>query len=79
MCLDSEVRKLSANNRRRKDYYKLPLSNRQLLDEISWRARLEAVDEKIMANAEFLAMVVDHPDIFAMEGQTGGPEESQGI
>ncbi|KAG8884284.1 hypothetical protein FRB98_002524 [Tulasnella sp. 332] len=59
---------LSANNRRRKDFFKLPLSNQKLLEELGWRRRLNEVDYKIAENAQFLNTIVDHPDIFAMGG-----------
>lgn len=61
-------RQLSANNRRRKDFFKLPLSNQKLLEELGWRSRLNEVDYKIAENAQFLNTIVDHPDIFAMGG-----------
>ncbi|KAG8986261.1 hypothetical protein FRB93_005355 [Tulasnella sp. JGI-2019a] len=64
---------LSANNRRRKDFLKLPISNQKLLEDLGWRSRLNEVDYKIAENAQFLNMVVDHPDIFAMEME--GPGE----
>ncbi|KAJ7190581.1 N2227-domain-containing protein [Mycena pura] len=55
---------LSANNRRRKDVYTLPAGDQALLAALGYRAKLDAVDAAIAANADFLAQVVADPEIF---------------
>ncbi|KZT26103.1 N2227-domain-containing protein [Neolentinus lepideus HHB14362 ss-1] len=55
---------LAANNRRRKDFYTLPLEDRQLLDELGYKHKLDEVDRAILTNAEFLKEVVQDPEIF---------------
>lgn len=63
----SVLPQLSANNKRRKDFHRLPKKNQELLEQVGWKQRLEDVDEKIAANQAFLDMIVDHPDIFSHE------------
>ncbi|TFK52860.1 N2227-domain-containing protein [Heliocybe sulcata] len=60
---------LAANNRRRKDFYTLPLEDRQLLDELGYKQKLDEVDKAILANAEFLQEVVQDPEIFGHDGE----------
>ncbi|KAG8975335.1 hypothetical protein FRC05_005894 [Tulasnella sp. 425] len=62
-----ETYHLSANNRRRKDFHRLPRKNQELLEQVGWKKRLEEIDEKIAANQAFLDLIVDHPDIFSHE------------
>ncbi|KAF8333131.1 N2227-like protein-domain-containing protein [Cantharellus anzutake] len=76
---------LSANARRLKDFYSLPLAHQKLLNELGFRERIDMVDQRIEANAKFLNAVVDHPDIFNggapdVEEQIGDlQEESHGF
>lgn len=49
---------LSANQRRRKDYYSLPLRHRDLLPEFN--DLLSDVDSKLEQNARFVQTLVDH-------------------
>ncbi|KAI0698982.1 N2227-domain-containing protein [Cerioporus squamosus] len=55
---------LYANNRRRKDFHTLPLADRELLQSLGYKERINAVDKAIMANAEFLNLVIANPEIF---------------
>ncbi|KAH7929022.1 N2227-domain-containing protein [Leucogyrophana mollusca] len=55
---------LAANNRRRKDLYTLPHSDKELLDIIGYRQKLQEVDKAILINAEFLKQIVANPEIF---------------
>ena len=55
---------LSANSRRLRDYYALPLQHQALLDSLGWRKKIDLVDERIEANARFLKTVVDYPAFF---------------
>ncbi|GJE86375.1 N2227 domain-containing protein [Phanerochaete sordida] len=72
---------LSANNRRRKDIYKLPRGDQELLTAIGYKTKLHEVDEAILANAEFLKQIVANPEIFghdlAPEDEGGAYEEQQ--
>ncbi|KAG1730248.1 N2227-domain-containing protein [Suillus paluster] len=54
----------TANNRRRKDIYILPQGDKELLDSLGYRQKLQEVDKAILANAEFLKLVVANPEIF---------------
>lgn len=75
---------LSANSRRLRDYYALPLSHQSLLDSLGWRKKIDLVDERIEANSRFLRAVVDYPEIFD-EGErhhgteAARPEQSEPI
>ncbi|KIP05611.1 hypothetical protein PHLGIDRAFT_24983 [Phlebiopsis gigantea 11061_1 CR5-6] len=67
---------LSANNRRRKDIYKIPRADQELLTALGYKSRLHEVDEAILANAQFLKQLVADPEIFghaleAVEEQDG--------
>ncbi|KAF8922369.1 N2227-domain-containing protein [Mucidula mucida] len=55
---------LSANNRRRKDLYKLPKADQDLFVALGYREKLNLVDEAILKNAEFLEGIVSGPGIF---------------
>ncbi|SRR6266436_10191801 len=62
---------LSANSRRLKDFYSLPISHQNLLNELGFRKKIDMVDQRIEANAKFLHAVVDHPDIFTEDHPSG--------
>ncbi|EJU01374.1 N2227-domain-containing protein [Dacryopinax primogenitus] len=72
---------LSANIRRRKDFYSLPLPHQKLLREVGWYQKLGDVDDAILVNADFLEQIVDDTEIFAgsvddlEEASTGGEQE----
>jgi carnosine N-methyltransferase len=55
---------LSANSRRLRDYYALPLQHQAMLDSLGWRTKIDLVDQRIEANARFLKTIVDYPEIF---------------
>ncbi|KAG2747326.1 N2227-domain-containing protein [Suillus brevipes Sb2] len=55
---------LAANNRRRKDIYTLPQGDKELLDDLGYRQKLQEVDKAILVNAEFLKLIVANPEIF---------------
>ncbi|KAF8126788.1 N2227-domain-containing protein [Boletus edulis] len=70
---------LTANNRRRKDLYRLPHADKVLLDSIGYRRKLQAIDDAILANADFLRKIVANPEIFghgvdAVAAEDGGVE-----
>ncbi|TFY59989.1 hypothetical protein EVG20_g7589 [Dentipellis fragilis] len=77
---------LAGNNRRRKDLYTLSREDQALLEGVGYKAKLEAVDRAITANAAFLSRIVAEPEIFghavdeeivnASEDTTGGPSHS---
>lgn len=58
---------LSANNRRRKDIYTLPLADQEVLKGLGYLEKLAAVDDAIVANAEFLNQIVANPEIFGID------------
>ncbi|KAG8216200.1 putative carnosine N-methyltransferase [Butyriboletus roseoflavus] len=69
---------LTANNRRRKDLYTLPHADKELLDSIGYRSKLQEIDTAILANANFLHKIVANPEIFGHDviaGEDGGMEE----
>ncbi|KAG2129167.1 N2227-domain-containing protein [Suillus bovinus] len=55
---------LAANNRRRKDIYTLSQGDKELLDVLGYRQKLQEVDRAILDNAEFLKLIVANPEIF---------------
>ena len=55
---------LSANNRRRKDLYSLSKADQNLLNDLGYKEKLEAIDKAILVNASFLAQIVVDPEIF---------------
>lgn len=55
---------LSANNRRRKDIYKLPRADQELLTALGYKSKLHEVDEAIIENAKFIKRIVANPEIF---------------
>ncbi|KAJ3515949.1 hypothetical protein NLJ89_g1445 [Agrocybe chaxingu] len=65
---------LSANNRRRKDIYTLPKADQELLSQLGYKQKLDAADKAILANADFLAKIVEDTQMFGDEadGEEGG-------
>jgi len=55
---------LSANNRRRKDIYLLSQADQDLLGSLGYKGKLDAIDKAILANADFLAQMVEDTEIF---------------
>lgn len=70
--------KLSANNRRRKDFYTLPLADQKLLDELGYKTKLAEVDKAIIANAQFVRQMVAEPQIFS-ETDTDEEDEADDV
>jgi carnosine N-methyltransferase len=58
------VEQLSANNRRRKDIFALPLEDQAVIDQLGYKQKLVEVDDAILANAAFLNQIVANPEIF---------------
>ncbi|KAG6843458.1 hypothetical protein H0H93_000923, partial [Arthromyces matolae] len=63
---------LAANNRRRKDIYRLPLADQQVLEQLGYKQKLDQVDDAIRANAEFLSLVVAEPEMFSVDIDSEG-------
>jgi carnosine N-methyltransferase len=63
-CHDNELKQISANVRRRKDFFRLPVEDQKLLEEIGWKSKLDDIDTAIQANARFLRKIVMNPEIF---------------
>ncbi|KAH9934174.1 N2227-domain-containing protein [Fomitopsis serialis] len=55
---------LSANNRRRKDFFTLPRADQELLSSLGYKENIAKADRAIMANADFLNQIVADPEIF---------------
>ncbi|KAG6847774.1 hypothetical protein H0H93_006054, partial [Arthromyces matolae] len=68
---------LAANNRRRKDIYRLLLADQQVLGELGYKQKLDQVDDAIRANAEFLSLVVAEPQIFAVDLDSEGGDAGE--
>ena len=62
-----EAYSITANNKRRRDFFKLPEEDRKLLEAVGWKARLDKVDECIAVNAGVLRAFVENPEIFMDE------------
>ncbi|TFK32167.1 N2227-like protein-domain-containing protein [Crucibulum laeve] len=62
---------LAANNRRRKDIYTLPKADQELLDTLGYKKKLDEVDQAILVNADFLAQIVENPEIFGHDVDEG--------
>lgn len=65
---------LAANNRRRKDLLSLSFSDRRLLADTGYRDKLQAVDEAIIANQQFLDDIVADTEIFGQAGEASSEE-----
>lgn len=55
---------MSANNKRRKDIYRLPRADVELIRAIKYREKLECTDRAILENAHFLLKIVENADMF---------------
>ncbi|EPS96381.1 hypothetical protein FOMPIDRAFT_1038167 [Fomitopsis schrenkii] len=66
---------LSANNRRRKDFFTLPRADQELLGGLGYKEKLAEADRAILANAEFLNQIVANPEIFGHDVDEADPEE----
>jgi hypothetical protein len=59
--------KISANNRRRRDIFKLSATDQELLGSLGYKKKIDDVDRAILDNAQFVAQVVENPEIFGHE------------
>lgn len=66
---------LSANNRRRKDFFRLPPNDREILSTLGYKEKLAAVDKAIITNAEFFNQIVADPHIFGHEVEEEPPQD----
>ncbi|KAJ3907639.1 N2227-domain-containing protein [Lentinula edodes] len=66
---------LAANNRRRKDLFTLPKADRELLEQLGYKEKLDQVDKAILANEQFLNKIVVDPEIFGEDGNEDALEE----
>ncbi|KAL0945887.1 hypothetical protein HGRIS_012171 [Hohenbuehelia grisea] len=69
---------LAANNRRRKDLFILPREDRDILDTLGYKDKLDAVDKAILVNAEFLNQIVADPEIFGHD-LGASPNDDSGV
>ncbi|KAF8830345.1 hypothetical protein HHX47_DHR2000643 [Lentinula edodes] len=65
----------AANNRRRKDLFTLPKADRELLEQLGYKEKLDQVDKAILANEQFLNKIVVDPEIFGEDGNEDALEE----
>ena len=63
-----------ANNRRRKDLYKLPREDQLLLTELGYKQKLIDIDQAILVNAQFIGNILQDPSIFANADLVGEDE-----
>ena len=68
---------LSANNRRRKDIYKLSRADQELLTALGYKSKLHEADDAIIANAKFLKQLVANPEIFGHDLEDEDDGEGQ--
>ncbi|KAJ3891403.1 N2227-domain-containing protein [Lentinula edodes] len=66
---------LAANNRRRKDLFTLPKADRELLEQLGYKEKLDQVDKAILANEQFLNKIVVDPEIFGEDDNEDALEE----
>ena len=59
--------KISANNRRRRDIFKLSATDQELLSSLGYKKRIDDVDRAILVNAQFVTQIVENPEIFGHE------------
>jgi hypothetical protein len=76
LCLAIECQ-LAVNNRRRKDFISLSAADRRSLDGTGYREKLNAVDDAILANQEFLNAIIAETDIFGNGDEDEGEQEDQ--
>ncbi|KAF8064870.1 N2227-like protein-domain-containing protein [Lyophyllum atratum] len=65
---------LAANNRRRKDIYRLPQADQEVLEKLGYKHKLDEVDDAIRVNADFLSEIVANPEIFGHAIEPDGDE-----
>jgi len=62
-----QFNQLSANNKRRKDVYRLSRADAELLHDLRLREKFESVDRAILENAHFLLKIVENPETFGYD------------
>lgn len=69
---------ISANNRRRKDFFRLPKDDQDVLEKIGYKTRLRSVDKAVLVNSKFLDAIVANTEIFSQQPETDhrAPEPS---
>jgi len=55
------------NNKRRKDVYRLPRADAELVHDLRIGEKFESVDRAILENAHFLLKVVENPEMFGYD------------
>lgn len=55
---------ISTNNRRRRDIFRLPRTDQELLESLGYKKKIDDVDRAILANAQFITQIVENPEIF---------------
>lgn len=66
--------KISANNRRRRDIFKLSAKDQELLGSLGYKKKIDDVDRAILVNAQFVTQIVENPEIFGHELEDNGIE-----
>jgi hypothetical protein len=58
--------------------YTLPKADQDMLNDLGYKEKLEAIDKAILVNASFLAQIVADPEIFAhdLDAEEANPAES---
>ncbi|KAM6501500.1 N2227 domain containing protein [Amanita muscaria] len=62
---------MSTNNRRRRDIYRLSIADQEILDNLGYKKKLDDVDKAILANAQFVAQIIENPEIFELDADDG--------
>jgi carnosine N-methyltransferase len=66
---------LAANNRRRKDLFTLHQTDRELLEKLGYKEKLDQVDKAILVNEQFLNKIVVDPEIFGGDNEGGDVQD----
>ncbi|KAK2466532.1 hypothetical protein APHAL10511_001394 [Amanita phalloides] len=71
---------ISANNKRRRDIYKLPRVDQEILDSLGYKKKIDDVDQAILANDRFVQQIVENPEIFGheLDDESAGAESQPG-
>jgi len=62
-----QFNQLSANNKRRKDVYRLSRADAELIHDLRLREKFESVDRAILENTHFLLKIVENPEMFGYD------------
>lgn len=74
-----EAYSITANNKRRRDFFKLPEEDRKLLEAVGWKARLDKIDDCIAVNGGVLRTFVENPEVFMDEEDMMYADDGQSI